>query len=152
MEKNGTDLIQLMDVFSGLVQATRCCRQDTAFCGGVTLHQYMILDAVAKNGNLRISDLHRLLAVEKSTTTRLLKPLLDKNLLIKKPSDTDSRMYTLALTESGISTHRNVQDCLADFFSKIEQNLPAGEKDRILMSVQKLTNAIKSASNVCHCG
>ncbi len=135
----------------GLAQATRCCRQDTAFCGGVTFHQYMILDAVAQNGNLKISDLHRLLAVEKSTTTRLLKPLLDKGLLTREPSAADSRSFQLALTGNGVQTHRKVQDCLADFFNKITQNLPAGERKKILRSVKMFIGAVRNASNICNC-
>lgn len=151
MEKNGSDFIQLMDVFAGLVQATRCCRQDTAFCGGVTLHQYMILDAVFKKGNLRIADLHGILGVEKSTTTRLVNPLIAKGLLTKEPSASDSRSFTLALTRKGTAAHLKVRDCLANFFYKIQQNLPAGKQENILQSVQTFTAAIRNASNTCLC-
>lgn len=151
MKKSRSNFHQLMNIFAGLAQATRCCRQDTAFCGGVTFHQYMILDAVAQSGNLRISDLHGLLAVEKSTTTRLLKPLLDKKLLIKKPSADDSRAYSVLLTRAGAVTYGEVQNCLADFFHKITENLPADEQEKILQSVQTFIGAIKNASNVCTC-
>jgi hypothetical protein len=48
MKKNDEYQTKLMDVFIGLAQATRCFRQDTAFCGGVTFHQFIILNAAAK--------------------------------------------------------------------------------------------------------
>lgn len=151
MQKEEGHQIKLIDVFIGLSQATRCLRQDTAFCGGVTFHQFIILDAAAKNKDLRISDLHSLLAVEKSTTTRLLSPLLEKGLLTKEKSASDSRIFGLTLTKSGRKTHRQVQICLEDFFNKVAGNLPAGKEENILQAVQIWINAIKNAAGVCNC-
>jgi DNA-binding MarR family transcriptional regulator len=138
-------------VFAGLAQGTRCCRQDTAFCGGVTFHQYIILDAVAKNRECRISDLHSLLAVEKSTTTRLLNPLIVKGLLSKDPSESDARVFGLTLTKKGAKTHQQVETCLEDFFRKIAGHLPAGQEKNILQAVQIFISAIKNASGSCNC-
>ncbi len=151
MKKDKTHQSEFMDVFIGLVQATRCCRQDTAFCGGVTFHQFIVLDAVAKNKEIKMSDLHDLLAVEKSTTTRLLNPLIAKELLRKEPSDSDARAVSLVLTKKGAKTHQQVQSCLEDFFGKIADHLPQGNQDEILQSVQTFIAAIKNAANVCHC-
>jgi hypothetical protein len=135
MKKNKNNQIELIDVFIGLAQATRCCRQDNAFCGGVTFHQFVILDAV----------------VEKSTTTRLLNPLLAKGLLSKERSISDSRAFVLTLTKNGRETHRRVQTCLEDFFSKVAGNLPAGQQAIILQAVQIFISAIKNASGTFNC-
>ncbi|MDP2853520.1 MAG: MarR family transcriptional regulator [Smithellaceae bacterium] len=151
MKKNKDNQVELIDVFIGLAQATRCCRQDTAFCGGVTFHQFVILDAVAKNKELKISDLHSLLAVEKSTTTRLLNPLLAKGLLNKAKSISDSRAFVLTLTKNGRETHHRVQACLEDFFSKVAGNLPANKQEIILQAVQTFISAIKNASGTFNC-
>lgn len=151
MKKNDEYQIKLMDVFIGLAQATKCFRQDTAFCGGVTFHQFIILDAVVKNKELKISDLHSLLAVEKSTTTRLLNPLLVKGLVTKEKSASDSRVFGLTLTKSGRKTHQQVQICLDDFFNKVAGNLPAGKEENIVQAVQIWINAIKNAAGVYNC-
>ena len=151
MKKNDEYQTKLMDVFIGLAQATRCFRQDNAFCGGVTFHQFIILNAAAKNKYLRISDLHSLLAVEKSTTTRLLNPLLEKGLLTREKSASDSRIFGLTLTKSGRKTHRQVQTCLEDFFNKVAGNLPAGKEENILQAVQIWINAIKNAAGMYNC-
>lgn len=150
MKKKEGHPAKLIDVFVGLAQATRCFRQDTAFCGGVTFHQFIILNAAAKNKDLRISDLHSLLAVEKSTTTRLLNPLLEKGLLTREKSASDSRIFGLTLTKSGEETHRQVQLCLEEFFNKVAANLPAGKEENILQAVQIWINAIKNAAGVCN--
>ena len=141
----------LMDLFIGLSQATRCCRQDTAFCEGVTFHQFVILEAVSKNKGLNISDLHRILSVEKSTTTRLVNPLISKGLLKREKSNLDSRAFVLTLTEDGRNIHQKVQLCLDDFFHKVASNLPVGKRDNILQAVQIFINAIKNAAGVCDC-
>ena len=151
MKKNNDLHTEFIDILIGLTQATRCCRQDTAFCDGVTFHQFIILDAAAKNKELRISDLHSFLAVEKSTTTRLLNPLLAKGLLAKDKSASDSRAFVLALTREGRQTHRRVETCLTDFFNKVAGNLPAGQEENILANVRVLVNAIKNASGTCNC-
>jgi len=57
---------ELMEIFIGMSQVTRCCRQDVAFCDGVTFHQFMILDAIVRKKEINLTDLHKLLAVEKA--------------------------------------------------------------------------------------
>ena len=122
--------IELMEIFMGMAQVTRCCRQDVAFCEGVTFHQFMILDAVARKKELPMSELHTILAVEKSTTTRLVNPLIQKGLLRRDKALHDSRAATLFLTAEGKKIHQNVSLCLAGFFQKITQNIPEEKKRR----------------------
>ena len=151
MKKIATNHDKFMDVFIGISQAMRCWRQDTAFCEGVTFHQFIILDAVGKNKELNISDLHRILSVEKSTTTRLVNPLIQKGLIERKKSSLDSRAFVLTLTENGRNVCRNVQSCLEGFLNKVEGKLPAGRQDSILRDVRLFTSAIKNAAGVCDC-
>jgi len=151
MEKNVGNHDRFMNLLVGLYQATRCCRQDAAFCEGVTFQQFIILDALAKNKGLNISDMHGILSVEKSTTTRLINPLIQKGLVKREKSRLDSRSFVLTLTEEGGHIHQNVQGCLADFLNNIESNLPTGKKDNILQAVQIFFSAVKNAAGGCNC-
>ncbi len=151
MKKTAFSHDAMMDLFIGLSQATRCCRQDTAFCGGVTFHQFIILDAVFKQNEVNISDLHRLLSVEKSTTTRLLNPLLQKGLLTRERSGRDSRAFILTLTKEGRAVHQDVHLCLEGFFNKVALNLPADESGDIMKSVQTFLGAVRNAAGICNC-
>ncbi|HOW56986.1 MAG TPA: MarR family transcriptional regulator [Smithellaceae bacterium] len=137
---------KLMEVFTGMAQVTRYCRQDVAFCEGVTFHQFMILDAVAKREVLPMNDLHGMLAVEKSTTTRLVNPLLQKGLLKRDKSPRDSRAVTLFLTPEGRKIQQRVARCLAAFFQKINGNIPAGREDEVLEAIGIFISAIKNAA------
>jgi len=142
---------ELIEVLGGLVQVMRSCCRDEAFCEGVTLHQFMILDAVAKEKELHIADLHKILSVEKSTTTRLVNPLINKGLLRRDKADYDSRAAKLILTGKGNETYRKVQICLVNFFQRVLGNIPANRRTEILESVQSFITAIRKSANGCNC-
>ena len=142
---------ELMDVFSGLSQVMRCCCRDEAFCEGVTFHQFMILDAATKVEELHMSDLHQILSVQKSTTTRLVNPLLNKGLLRRDKADHDSRAVKLTLTKEGKETHKRVYLCLMEFYQKVTNNIPEEKKANVLECVNIFINAIKNSSNACSC-
>jgi len=135
-----------MDILGGLSQVLRCCCRDEAFCEGVTFHQFMILDAVAKEKELQMADLHKLLSVEKSTTTRLVNPLIKKGLLRRDKADHDSRAVKLMLTKEGRETHKKVQVCLTDFFQRALGNVPEKKRNEVLESVKIFITAIKNSA------
>ena len=146
--ENATDLL---DVLGGLSQVMRCCCRDEAFCEGVTFHQFMILDAVAREEELPMSNLHKLLAVEKSTTTRLVNPLIRKGLIRKEMAAHDCRAIILVLTGEGRETHQKVQLCLADFFQRALGNMSEKKRTDVLKSVNLFITAIKKSTGGCDC-
>jgi DNA-binding MarR family transcriptional regulator len=146
-EKTG----DLMEILGGLAQVMRCCCRDDAFCEGVTFHQFMILDAVAKEKELHMSDLHKLLSVEKSTTTRLVNPLINKGLIRRETAAHDSRAVKFTLTREGRETHRKVQLCLTDFFQRALGNIPSKKRTDVLESVKMFIAAIKNSADSCEC-
>ena len=142
---------ELIDVFGGLSQVMRCCCRDEAFCEGVTFHQFMILDAAAKAKELQMSDLHKLLSVEKSTTTRLVNPLIKKGLLQRDKAEHDSRAVKLTLTKEGKETHKKVLICLTNFFQRVLGNIAADKRTDVLRSVKIFIEAINNSANKCSC-
>ncbi|MBU1964580.1 MAG: MarR family winged helix-turn-helix transcriptional regulator, partial [Proteobacteria bacterium] len=123
---------EIMEIFMGLAREIRCCSRDEAICQDVTFHQFIILDAVAKKGELGLAELHGILSVEKSTTTRLVNPLIRKGLLKRDRAAHDSRAAKLTLTEEGRETHRRVWLCLGDFFQNITRQIPEAQRKRVL--------------------
>jgi DNA-binding MarR family transcriptional regulator len=142
---------ELMNVFGGLSQVMRCCWRDEAFCEGVTFHQFMILDTVAKVKELNMADLHQILSVQKSTTTRLVNPLLKKGLLRRAKADHDSRAVKLTLTKKGIETHKKVWLCLMDFYRRVTDNILEEKRTEVLECVKIFIAAIKNSSSACSC-
>jgi DNA-binding MarR family transcriptional regulator len=142
---------ELFEIIMSLGREIRCCSRDEAICGGVTFHQFVILDAVAKNQGLDLADLHKMLAVEKSTTTRLVNPLLQKGLLKRDRAEHDSRAVKLTLTEEGRETHERVWMCLEGFFGNIARNIPEDGQEEVLEAVKVFTAAMRKAAGECRC-
>jgi DNA-binding MarR family transcriptional regulator len=141
----------LFEIIMGLSREIRCCSRDEAICRDVTFHQFLILDAVAKKRELGLTELHGILSVEKSTTTRLVNPLIEKGLLKRDKTTHDSRAVRLSLTEEGVETHRRVWLCLSGFFANITRRLPDGKRGEVLESVKIFIDAMKRAAGDCRC-
>lgn len=142
---------EIFEIIMSLSREIRCCSRDEAICRDVTFHQFVILDAVAKKKGLDLADLHKILSVEKSTTTRLVNPLLQKGLLKRDKAEHDSRAAKLTLTEEGMETHRRVWMCLEGFFGNITHNIPEDQQEEVLEAVKVFTEAMRKAAVECRC-
>ena len=141
----------IFELIMGLSREIRCCSRDEAFCRDVTFHQFMILDAVAKKREMNLAELHKVLSVEKSTTTRLVNPLIEKGLLKRDRATHDSRAARLTLTGEGMETHRQVWECLAAFFESFSRNIPEARREGVLESVRVFIEALRRAAVECRC-
>jgi DNA-binding MarR family transcriptional regulator len=140
-----------LSLVSELCQVVRFCRQDAIFCEDVTFTQFLILDEVAKKGKLEMLELHQILAVDKSTTTRLVKPLVRQGLIERQISDHDSRAVNLRLTPAGRKVHRKVWLCLEGFVGAIEGRIPGKKMKLVYEAVKLFIDAVKGASSACPC-
>jgi len=134
------------NIIRELTKTLRAFQSDAAICEDITLTQFSILDYINEYNTLEMSQLHKLLAVEKSTTTRLIQPLLKKDLISKIQSHEDMRVYNLQLTNKGISTHEKTWKCIADFLQNMVQSIPNDKQDEVTKNVIIF---IRSMSNCC---
>jgi DNA-binding MarR family transcriptional regulator len=141
----------VLSLVSDLCQVVRFCRQDAMFCEDVTFTQFLILDEIAKKEKLKMLDLHQILAVDKSTTTRLVNPLVRQGLIERKISDHDSRAVNLRLTPAGRKVHRKVWLCLEGFVGAIEGRISEKKKKFVYEAVKLFIDAVKKASSACPC-
>ncbi len=131
-----------------LSKAVRCCRQDDVFCEDVTFAQFAVLDAVAGSRSLNMANLHDVLSVNKSTTTRLVAPLIKKNLLIREKAEHDSRAATLRLTKQGKEVHEKVWKCLLSFVRAVQEEIPEGKRDSALAGAATFLAALRNVSSM----
>ena len=152
MKKNiGCINRDVLSLVSELCQVVRYCRQDAIFCEDVTFTQFLILDEVAKKEKLKMLELHQILAVDKSTTTRLVNPLVRQGLIDRKISDHDSRAVNLILTPAGRKVHRKVWLCLEGFVGAIEGRSPEKKRKLVYEAVKLFIDAVKKSSSACPC-
>jgi DNA-binding MarR family transcriptional regulator len=58
---------------------------------------------------------HKILSVEKNTTTRLVNPLVNQGLVVRQKLEGDSRAINLSLTQEGKEVYPKARKCLAGF-------------------------------------
>jgi DNA-binding MarR family transcriptional regulator len=138
---------ELFSLLSDLSRAVRCCQQEALFCENVTFTQFFILDMVSSNGTLRQGELHEILSVEKSTTTRFVQPLVKQGLLIREKSNRDSRAINLRLTKKGEAVLGNVWVCLSRFVEGIRRGIPEERRSEVFESVKTFLSAMRNACN-----
>jgi len=133
----------LLLLVAGLAKSLRCWQQDEVFCQGVTFSQFHILDAVAQKDRLPLSDLHEILGVEKSTTTRLIYPLEKVGLISREKSDGDLRAYNLRLTHSGRRTYQKIRSFQSKLFESLEGLIPKRDREAIYRAVKMFSHALR---------
>ncbi len=134
----------------------RLFQSEAVLCEGLTFTQFSILDhAAARGGAIAMSDLHGLLSVEKSTTTRLVEPLVKRGLVKKVSSDTDSRAIELSLTQEGMVTRDKVWACITAFIEEVLNRIPADRREAVIESMGIFMQSIRQCCGEnagCGCG
>ena len=133
---------ELLTLLFELSKTIRCSQQD-AICEDITLQQFYILDLVAQKGRMRLSELHKALAVEKSTTTRLVEPLVKQLLIVREKSLEDARAVDLKLTDKGAGAHSAVWDGMSMFLESVEMKIPKAKRKDIYEAVKIFINALQ---------
>ena len=131
-------------VFKELATGIRMFQQQNVFCEGLTVNQFHILDLIKKsNCCMEIKDLHQALQVKKSTTTRLLKPLIERKLIKKVRSKEDNRASKIILTESGFQNHADFRECLVKFIRQVYRQIPIDDHKTLIDYLMKFISIMK---------
>lgn len=136
---------KLLSLISRISAGVRACQQEPVFCENITFTQFHILDQIISEEVLRLSELHERLGVEKSTTTRLVEPLIRRELVEKSKCGNDSRCVILKPTEEGKKLQTTIWQCLRGFFGSIEERLPESNRNQIYDSVRTFLDALQGS-------
>ncbi len=148
MKQTGNDRT-LFYLIKELGKSLRMYQQEGVFCEGVTFNQFSILDLVAEKESLRLSDLHKLLSVEKSTTTRLVDPIVKQGLLERTNSEQDSRAIDLKITKAGKEVHQKVWQCISEFMDGVMDQIPEGKKEDVINALRLFIRALNNCCSSC---
>jgi DNA-binding MarR family transcriptional regulator len=138
---------ELLSLLIDMGKATRCCQQDSSYGEDITFTQFYIINLIAKQGTLRLTDLHALLSVEKSTSTRLIDPIVQRGYIKKEKSACDCRAIDLTLTEKGYETNDEHWKCLNNFFNQLLAEIPDGKQEEVFSCVVLFLKAVKKVFN-----
>ena len=102
--------------------------------------QYCILMKIDASGN-PMSDLAKILGLDKSTLTRNINVLINRKLVDKYQDQTDLRVYRVILTTKGEKIKTNLYNDLDNFTSALLNSLDNNVQDEIYLLdklIQKL--------------
>ena len=95
-------LVRELDILKGVYQDT-----------GFTYSQCHVLLEIEQHKLLNLMELSKIVQLDKSTTSRVVKSLIDKNLLKANKNGKDNRQKFFSLTELGLSSTQH-NNCLAN--------------------------------------
>jgi DNA-binding MarR family transcriptional regulator len=105
--------------------------------------QFDLLQLLYFKGEKKLSDISKKLGVTKSTTTGLIKRLLIQELIEKKQSDEDKRVYNVKISKKGSKIIEEVIDRRVDLIRKITNKM--GKDDSF---IEKLIELDKTLNEV----
>ena len=109
----------------------------------LSLSQYFTLSNISSSGIL-MGELSKLVGVDKSTLTRNIRILLNRNLVLKNQSTSDKREYIIMLTNHG-------EKLIDKLDSGMEKELSIIIEDIDSISKQTLSNIIESINWKINC-
>jgi DNA-binding MarR family transcriptional regulator len=123
-------------------------QNDTVISENITFRQFFILEYIATHEKLKMTELNTLLHVEKSTTTRLIEPLVRRGLIEKRKSDLDLRVFELSLTDEGKRVHETVLMSVYEYIKNISKFIPIEKQDNMKDTLQVFVNACTKCCEV----
>lgn len=144
---NNTIHTQIFSLIQELLICMRTFQKDAIFCEDVTFVQFNILHVLQATHSIEMIQLRNKLAVEKSTLTRLVEPLLQKSMITKELSDNKS---ILTITEQGKSIHSTVWNCIVSQFDFALSSVKETEKKQIFDGISGFTKMMGSCCTRCN--
>ncbi|HEX7468806.1 MAG TPA: MarR family transcriptional regulator [Methanobacterium sp.] len=132
------ELVEAIDKLSGLTQTF----QTQLLSGDLkeyTLRQLYYIELINKHQVIGVSEIAKMLDVQKSTVSIAVNQLIDRGIVTKIQSNTDKRFYFLELTPKGkdiMKTHMKVH---RDAIKQILKILDKEEVDIFIKIVNKIT-------------
>ena len=118
---------------------------------GVTVSQGYILLALPETGSVTMNDLSARMRLANSTMTRMADQLVQKRLITRGPDPDDRRIVRVQLTEQGQDVKTRLKKAMQELFSQILKDIPEGERETIVHSLETLKQSIVNALKSC-CG
>lgn len=137
------------EMIQKLVRVFQLFERDQIKVHGFTTTQCYTLLEISKFGNLSMNEISEKMNLNSSTMTRILDKLVRDEYILRCKDDNDKRIVIVSLTEKGIEAASKLNDSVKAYYKKIIQNIPEGQVEEILKSVNILQKAFEKANPNC---
>ncbi|NTV91331.1 MAG: MarR family transcriptional regulator [Clostridiales bacterium] len=120
---------------------------DKVFCNtGITMPQGMVIDMLARNGEMMISDLSNKLGLSNSTVSGIVDRLEKIGFVERVRSLEDKRAVYVKLTQKHKENFHVVNGLVMDKFSRLLENTSDDELDKIMEGLTVLKSVMERNS------
>ena len=110
----------------------------------ITPAQFDVLQVLFFNGEKRMSDISRWLGITKSTTTGLVKRLIDADLVERRRSDKDRRSYIIDISNAGKTLIEKVIDRRVEYLMSVMTEIKSDQVKALEVIVKNLLEIMDS--------
>ena len=132
-----------------LVRVMQIFERDQVKPFGFTTSQCYVLLELKKSNNLTMNELSDKMNLNTSTMTRIINNLVRDGYIDRVRDESDRRMVIANLTEEGMKAAENLDESIINYYRKIVNNLPKGQVEEVLKSVELLINAFEKTNPNC---
>jgi DNA-binding MarR family transcriptional regulator len=144
-----SDVEGLRRSFTALLRRFSISERADVQCCGMTVAQAATLEALGREGALRLGRLGKLLGISPSTLTRNL-ARLEQSGLVRRNSDTeDGRAAQVELTEKGRRTRQRLEAMEDEFARRVLERLTPASRSRALEGLSALLDAVRAETETC---
>ena len=114
--------------------------EDRLAMAGVPLSklQFVFLMVISRNNGNPQSNLAQLTGRDKTTFTRNINTLERKNLVTRKPSETDKRSKLIYITPTGLELIKKAEPIIEEIIVEIEVDISQQERESFLKTLEKI--------------
>lgn len=136
-------------VVQKLVRVFQLFERDQIKVHGFTTSQCYALLEIYKSGNLTMNEISEKMNLNTSTMTRILDNLVRDRFVQRNRDESDRRIVIISLTERGREMAMRLGNTVNDYYKRIIANIPEGQLENILNSVNVLLDAFEKANPNC---
>jgi DNA-binding MarR family transcriptional regulator len=118
-------------------------------CCGVTVSQCYTLDMLGEHGEMSMVQLARKMFLDKSTMTRVVDGLVERELVVRRFVDSDRRLIYVALTLKGRKLLEGIRAQQLHSLRQILERIPAGERQKLLDGLEIFAAAVHDWLMTC---
>lgn len=118
-------------------------------CCGVTVSQCYTLDVLGEHGEMSMVQLARKMFLDKSTMTRVVDGLVERELVARRFDDSDRRMIYVALTAAGRKLLAGIRTQQLHSLRQILERIPTNERQKLLDGLEIFAEAVQDWLMTC---
>lgn len=138
---------RILEFHLGNINQLDCC------CQGISESQCFVLVEIGRKPNISVKKLAEILKLDKSSISRTVEELVQKNYVERKPSEEDRRYVVLNLTRDGKERFERIENDMNQKFKKIFDVIPVGKREQVIEALEIYNKACAEVerSKECDC-